>query len=316
MKKIVFAILASLCAGVVLCRAARLSPLAPGCRARNEGRRSLYVPPPPDQVRRDLGRRHEGTGQQGRAGHDRGADDDGQLREQGARHDVRQHRVRHPGRCAGSTFHGAPPSPTPAPASDHGRRCVMPASATPRSLRRRAGRKGHKGHRTRRSHGCRGVSRSGRSSRASRSPSAARSSRSRATSWARTGRTARRLGLRFGRHRTTWSSRRSMSPRRASSSRPAASSHRRRSRHGREVQGSARGRDVPEVSAKKNPRRIAPSGVFTFKSLAVTYSCMAKGHTTIGAERFHFRVRKGIGWFPLAIAARQTGSRTRIRAQR
>ena len=26
----------------------------------------------------------------------------------------------------------------------------------------------------------------------------------------------------------------------------------------------------------------------------------------IGAERFHFRVRNGIGWFPLAMAARQT----------
>ncbi len=45
------------------------------------------------------------------------------------------------------------------------------------------------------------------------------------------------------------------------------------------------------------------------KCLAVTYSCMPAGHTTIGAERFHFRVRKGIGWFPLAKAARQTGSR-------
>ena len=43
------------------------------------------------------------------------------------------------------------------------------------------------------------------------------------------------------------------------------------------------------------------------RSLAVTYSGMACGHTTIGAERFHFRVRNGIGWFPLAIAARQTG---------
>ena len=43
------------------------------------------------------------------------------------------------------------------------------------------------------------------------------------------------------------------------------------------------------------------------KSLAVTYSCMPKGHTTIGAEHFHFRVRNGIGWFLLAIAARQTG---------
>src|SRR5712671_2464871 len=28
-------------------------------------------------------------------------------------------------------------------------------------------------------------------------------------------------------------------------------------------------------------------------------------HTTIGAEHFHFRVRNGIGWFLLAIAARQ-----------
>ncbi len=32
---------------------------------------------------------------------------------------------------------------------------------------------------------------------------------------------------------------------------------------------------------------------------------MAYGHTTIGAECFHFRVRKGIGWDPLAIIARE-----------
>ena len=51
------------------------------------------------------------------------------------------------------------------------------------------------------------------------------------------------------------------------------------------------------------------------RSLAVTYSCMAKDHTTIGAERFHFRVRKGIGWFPLAMAARQTGSRAALFAR-
>ena len=49
------------------------------------------------------------------------------------------------------------------------------------------------------------------------------------------------------------------------------------------------------------------TGALRIRSLAVTYSCMPKGHTTIGAERFHFRVRKGIGWFPLAMAARQTG---------
>src|SRR5512146_410958 len=56
--------------------------------------------------------------------------------------------------------------------------------------------------------------------------------------------------------------------------------------------------------SKKPPR--SPSGVFANQSLAVTYSGMPAGHTTIGAERFHFRVRNGIGWFPLAMAARQT----------
>ena len=32
---------------------------------------------------------------------------------------------------------------------------------------------------------------------------------------------------------------------------------------------------------------------------------MGKPQTIIGAECFHFRVRDGIGWFPLAMAARQ-----------
>src|ERR1700726_4029275 len=45
------------------------------------------------------------------------------------------------------------------------------------------------------------------------------------------------------------------------------------------------------------------------KSLAVTYFHIDKVDTSIGAERFHFRVRKGIGWFPLAMAARQNGCR-------
>ena len=44
------------------------------------------------------------------------------------------------------------------------------------------------------------------------------------------------------------------------------------------------------------------------RSLTVTYSHMATSHTTIGAERFHFRVRNGIGWFPLAFAVRQKGN--------
>ena len=39
----------------------------------------------------------------------------------------------------------------------------------------------------------------------------------------------------------------------------------------------------------------------------MTYSRMGRPHSTIGAERFHFRVRNGIGWFPLAMATRQTG---------
>ncbi len=42
------------------------------------------------------------------------------------------------------------------------------------------------------------------------------------------------------------------------------------------------------------------------RCLAVSYSHMGRPHTTIGAERIHFRVRNGIGWFPLAMAARQT----------
>ena len=37
----------------------------------------------------------------------------------------------------------------------------------------------------------------------------------------------------------------------------------------------------------------------------MSYFHVGKPHTIIGAERFHFRVRDGIGWFPLAITARQ-----------
>ena len=37
----------------------------------------------------------------------------------------------------------------------------------------------------------------------------------------------------------------------------------------------------------------------------MTYSGMPEGHTTIGAERFHFRVRNGIGWFHTAIVTRE-----------
>jgi hypothetical protein len=61
---------------------------------------------------------------------------------------------------------------------------------------------------------------------------------------------------------------------------------------------------------RKNPRQLALTGVRSrFKSLAVTYFHIDKVDTSIGAERFHFRVRKGIGWFPLAMAARQNSCR-------
>jgi hypothetical protein len=69
-----------------------------------------------------------------------------------------------------------------------------------------------------------------------------------------------------------------------------------------------RGADPLDVLHKKgkgpSTKVLGPS---CMRSLAVTYSGMACSHTTIGAGRFHFRVRNGIGWFPLAIAARQTG---------
>ncbi len=58
-------------------------------------------------------------------------------------------------------------------------------------------------------------------------------------------------------------------------------------------------------SQRNAPETARPRGRSIW-SLAVTYSGMACGHTTIGAGRFHFRVRNGIGWFPLAMAARQT----------
>src|SRR6185437_7771552 len=60
--------------------------------------------------------------------------------------------------------------------------------------------------------------------------------------------------------------------------------------------------DRPE---RKNPGGASLRGL-SESILAVTYSGMPERHTTIGAERFHFRVRNGIGWFPLAMAARNT----------
>ncbi len=33
---------------------------------------------------------------------------------------------------------------------------------------------------------------------------------------------------------------------------------------------------------------------------------MVNNHTIIGAKRFHFRIRDGIGWFTFAITAKKT----------
>ena len=63
---------------------------------------------------------------------------------------------------------------------------------------------------------------------------------------------------------------------------------------------------LPGHRPKKKPLRSFDLRGFLVGSLAVTYSGMPERHTTIGAERFHFRVRNGIGWYPLAMAARQT----------
>ena len=45
---------------------------------------------------------------------------------------------------------------------------------------------------------------------------------------------------------------------------------------------------------------------FLIKSLAIPYFHMATCHTIIGAKRFHFRVRDGIGWFTFAMFTKQT----------
>jgi hypothetical protein len=42
---------------------------------------------------------------------------------------------------------------------------------------------------------------------------------------------------------------------------------------------------------------------------------MATCHTIIGAKRFHFRVRDGVGWFTLAMVTKQTGVESRLKVQ-
>ena len=61
---------------------------------------------------------------------------------------------------------------------------------------------------------------------------------------------------------------------------------------------------------KKKPNAGTGIGfLLPTKCLAVSYFHMGKPHTIIGAERLHYRVRDGIGWFPLAIATKQSKSR-------
>ena len=92
-------------------------------------------------------------------------------------------------------------------------------------------------------------------------------------------------------------------------------------RDARQRQASARrggGIEGCQTGKKKNPRTVSRRGFLNslqIKCLAVTCFRIDKAETIIGAERFHFRVRQGIGWFPLSMAARQTGCKGRVMAQ-
>ena len=50
--------------------------------------------------------------------------------------------------------------------------------------------------------------------------------------------------------------------------------------------------------------------------MAIPYFHMANCHTIIGAKRFHFRVRDGIGWFTLAMVTKQFGAESRLKSTR
>lgn len=63
---------------------------------------------------------------------------------------------------------------------------------------------------------------------------------------------------------------------------------------------------VQDAGKKKTPINGRLSGLH-IKAGGVLLS-HGNSHTIIGAERFHFRVRNGIGWFPFAMAASQTFS--------
>ena len=57
------------------------------------------------------------------------------------------------------------------------------------------------------------------------------------------------------------------------------------------------------IEHKKSPRGIPGA---CCKCLAETYFRTGRPRTIIGVPCFHFRVRNGIGWFPRALATRQT----------
>ncbi len=68
-----------------------------------------------------------------------------------------------------------------------------------------------------------------------------------------------------------------------------------------------RGRALVKRGHKKPQCSLWPRWGFVFKRLAIPYFHMANCHTIIGAKRFHFRVRDGIGWFTLAMVTKQFG---------
>ncbi len=65
------------------------------------------------------------------------------------------------------------------------------------------------------------------------------------------------------------------------------------------------------VNFGQKKARLNTKAGFHNKSLAIPYFRMATCHTIIGAKRFHFRVRDGIGWVTLALFTKQNGCAVR-----
>ena len=60
---------------------------------------------------------------------------------------------------------------------------------------------------------------------------------------------------------------------------------------------------LPSREKRKTPEVVKPRGFELMPGSDLLSH--RNSNTIVGAEQFHFRVRDGIGWFPLAIAARQ-----------